>query len=220
MLGRGMGGEEIAVYSPGQHSPRNVFFEANGVPAKKVPRCFQWNGVSYFHPGGMPAISRGLREARALPPDTQRKYPDPGPGSQAFHSREGMTSGLASIQDAICSWLAFRWYRCARPPANRSEPFRFWGDHLHHAILAGRARVRKAQGNSEFEESPGWPPLALLYSVENSEEPISRGPSKLESAAKYSNHAKTSTLSCISRGSRLRFISWSFRTGLCKSLIS
>src|SRR5580692_9514799 len=168
----------------------------------------------------MPAISRGLGEARALPPDTKRKYPDPGPGSQAFHSREAMTSGLASLQAAISSWLAFRWYRCARPPANRSEPFRFWGHQLHHAILSGRARVCKAQGNSEFEESPGWPPLAPLYSIENSEEPISRGPSKLESAAKYSNHAKTSTLSCISRGSRLRFISWSFRTGLCKSLIS
>src|SRR5580698_8842712 len=139
--------------------------------SSRVLRCFQWNGVSYFHPGGMPAISRGLGEARALPPDTQRKYADPGPGSQAFHSREGMTSGLASLQDAIFSWLAFRWYRCARPPANRSEPFRFWGDHLHHAILAGRARVCKAQGNSEFEESLGWPPLAPLYSTENGEEP-------------------------------------------------
>jgi hypothetical protein len=109
-----------------------------------LPRCFQWNGGSYFHPGGMPAISRGWREARALPPDTQRKYPDPGPGSQAFHSREAMSSGLASLQDAISSSLAFRWYRCARPPANRSEPFRFWGDHLHHAIMASRARVWRA----------------------------------------------------------------------------
>src|SRR5580704_1368053 len=137
-----------------------------------VPRCFQWNGVSYFHPEGMPANSRGLREARALPPDTKRKCPDPGPGSQAFHSREGMASGLASLQDAICISLAFRWYRRARPPANGSEPFRFWGDHLHHAIMASRARVCKAQGNSEFKESPSWHPLAPLHSIENSEEPI------------------------------------------------
>src|SRR5580693_1823371 len=120
----------------------------------------------------MPADSRGLREARALPPDTKRKYPDPGPGSQAFHWREGITSELASLQDAIFSSLAVRWYRCARPPANRSEPFRFWGDHLHHAITASRGRVRKVKGNSEFEESTGWHPSAPLYAIEYSEEPV------------------------------------------------
>ena len=127
--------------------------------SSRVLRCFQWNGVSYFHPGGMPAISRGWREARALPPDTQRKYADPGLGSQAFHSREGIPSGLASLQDAICSWLAFRWYRCARPPANRSEPFRFWGNHLHRTIMVSRTTVCKAFGHSKFKESPGWHPF-------------------------------------------------------------
>src|ERR1700722_7772745 len=65
-----------------------------------------------------------------------------------------MTSGLASLQDAIFSSLDFRRYRCAGPLANRSEPFGFRGEHLHRAIMASRARVCKAWGNSKFEESP------------------------------------------------------------------
>jgi len=40
--------------------------------------------------------------------------------------------------------------------------------------MAGRARVCKTQGNSEFEESPGWHSFAPFYSIENSEESRTR----------------------------------------------
>jgi len=69
-----------------------------------------------------------------------------------------------------------------------------------------RLRVSQLRGNSSRTANPPKSPRPY--------------PWKLELIAKYSNHAKTITLSCIWRGSRLRSISWYGRTGLRKSLIS
>ena len=125
--------------------------------------------MSYFHPGGMPAISPGVaRGTRRYPRTLNGCMRDPGPGSQAFHpERKASTSGTGMSLPtgcAICSSLAFRWYRCAQPPANRFRTaFRFWGDHLHHAIMAsfGRGFV-KCRAIPSLRNLPGWPPLAPL----------------------------------------------------------
>src|ERR1700733_12900019 len=86
------------------------------------------------------SIPRGTTLHDDVPPDSRCK------------------SGLASLQDATCSSLEVRWCRCARPPANRSEPFRFWGNHLHRTIVSWTT-VCKACGHSKFKESPGRHPL-------------------------------------------------------------
>ena len=69
-------------------------FRANG-----RSRTVRFRGARAIHPEGMPAIVRGLREARAQPPDNGRKPPTPDngrkppdPGRGRSHGRSLMTA--------------------------------------------------------------------------------------------------------------------------------
>ena len=149
--------------------------QACAVPPYFPAACRVRRRIPRAHPGGMPAISRGLRRFAPIPPDCRRNQFDPGRGRRPCvrprdpHGSLRVVCGCwrkcvarlpALAPHPGCDWFLpdSRGYCFAQPPANGWKPSGFpWSLAIFCSVRTERERaamsLKRPLGVRQFQSS-------------------------------------------------------------------